>query len=120
SKVGDRMSYNQLNDMQKKFVDAYMSSNNATQAAKIAGYSERSAHVQGPRLLSNDRVRKAIEEKRAELEADLRKLFAKDAIQARKVLVDILNDKKATHAVKLQAARDLLDRAGYRPTEKVE
>lgn len=41
-----------LNPKQKKFVEEYLISGNATDAAIKAGYSERSATMQGSRLLT--------------------------------------------------------------------
>jgi phage terminase small subunit len=49
-----------LTDKQKRFVEEYLVDLNATQAAIRAGYSEQTAHVQGPRLLENVRVQEAI------------------------------------------------------------
>ncbi len=49
-------------DLQTAAVDL-----NATQAAIRAGYSEKTCHVQGPRLLGNVSVREAIEKGKAEL-----------------------------------------------------
>jgi len=45
---------------QQRFVDEYLIDLNATQAAIRAGYSAKTAEVQGPRLLGNVRVAKAI------------------------------------------------------------
>ena len=47
-----------LSTKQKKFIQAYMG--NATEAAKIAGYSEKTASSQGQRLLKNVEIKKAI------------------------------------------------------------
>ena len=46
--------------MQARFVDAYASIGNATQAAKLAGFSELTARTQGPKLLKIERVKGAI------------------------------------------------------------
>jgi phage terminase small subunit len=43
------------------FVAEYLKDLNATQAAIRAGYSKKTAHVQGPRLLDNVRIQEAIE-----------------------------------------------------------
>lgn len=56
-----------MNEKQKKFVLYTLAGCNATQAAIKAGYSEGSAHVQGHRLLSNDKVKAALDEGRARL-----------------------------------------------------
>ena len=50
-----------LNPKQKRFVDEYLVDLNATQAASRAGYSERTAKVQGSRLLTNVIVAEAIQ-----------------------------------------------------------
>ena len=44
-----------------EFVRQYVALNNATAAARKAGYSERSAYNEGSRLLKNDEVRAAVE-----------------------------------------------------------
>ena len=52
-----------LNERQRSFVTAYMGEarGNATKAAEVAGYAPGSAHVTGARLLTNDKVRAAID-----------------------------------------------------------
>ena len=57
------MVYKNLSIKQKKFVDAYVSGGNATQAARQAGYSPKSARVQGASLLTYANVRAAIDER---------------------------------------------------------
>jgi phage terminase small subunit len=52
---------NELTPKQQRFCEEYIVDLNATQAAIRAGYSVRTAEVQGPRLLSNARVRNAIQ-----------------------------------------------------------
>ena len=59
-----------LNDMQKRFVDEYLVDLNATQAAKRAGYKEKSAYSQGQRLLKHDEIKSLISEKMAKREED--------------------------------------------------
>lgn len=49
-----------LNDRQLAFVREYLVDLNATQAAIRAGYSEKTAHSQGPRLLENVEIAEAI------------------------------------------------------------
>lgn len=49
-----------MNEKQKIFVTEYIKDLNATQAAKRAGYSEKSAHSQGIRLLKDERIKNAI------------------------------------------------------------
>ncbi len=54
-----------LTSRQHRFVDAYALSGNASEAAREAGYSERTARQQGSRLLSNAAVSIAIAERQA-------------------------------------------------------
>lgn len=53
---------NELNPKQKLFVAEYLKDKSATQAAIRAGYSEKTAHSQGPRLLGHVGVKTAIAE----------------------------------------------------------
>lgn len=57
---------NNLNPKQQLFVEEYLKDLNATQAAIRAGYSERTAHSQGPRLLEVVEVQAAIRAAQAE------------------------------------------------------
>lgn len=50
-----------LNAKQQRFVEEYLIDLNATRAAIRAGYSEKTAHTQGPRLLYNAEVQEAVE-----------------------------------------------------------
>jgi phage terminase small subunit len=52
-----------MNEKQKMFADYYIETLNATEAAKRAGYSEKTAEVQGSRLLSNVNVKNYIQER---------------------------------------------------------
>ncbi len=54
------MSMSPLNAKQERFVAEYLVDLSATQAAVRAGYSERTAHSQGPRLLEHVGVKAAI------------------------------------------------------------
>ena len=56
-----------LNEKQEKFAQAYVLNHNATDAAKTAGYSDRSAYNQGYRLLQEEAVKERIEELSREL-----------------------------------------------------
>ena len=48
---------------QKRFIDAYLISANATKAAIKAGYSAKTAEVAGSRLLSNAKIQSRLNEK---------------------------------------------------------
>lgn len=56
-----------LTPKQQRFVAEYLIDLNATQAAIRTGYSRKTAEVQGSRLLSNAKIRAAVDERRAVL-----------------------------------------------------
>jgi phage terminase small subunit len=56
-----------MSEKQRLFCIYYVKSFNATQSAIKAGYSADTAHVQGPRLLGNVRVREEIRKVKAEM-----------------------------------------------------
>lgn len=51
---------NDLTGKRKLFVEAYLANPNATEAAKRAGYSEKTARSQGQRLLTNVDIQQAL------------------------------------------------------------
>ena len=60
-----------LNEKQEKFAQAYVMHRNATDAAKAAGYAERSAYNQGYRLLQDAVIQERIEDLARELETSV-------------------------------------------------
>ena len=60
-----------LNDKQENFAKAYVLHRNATEAAKAAGYSDKSAANQGYRLLQNQEIIERIEDLEKELETNI-------------------------------------------------
>ena len=55
-----------MNPKRQRFCQEYIIDSNCTQAAIRAGYSEKTAHAQGSRLLKDVEVRERIDELRAE------------------------------------------------------
>lgn len=107
---------NQLSPRQAAFVTEYLKSDNATQAAIRAGYGAANADVTAARLLKRRPVREAIEDAKADLFA----LFRQESYQSLRTLVALRDDPDAPDSVRLRAAQDLLDRAGYNPTDRIE
>ena len=56
----------QLKERQEKFCQAYLINKNATQSAISAGYSEKSAHNQGYRLLHVPSNQRRLQENEAD------------------------------------------------------
>lgn len=101
------------------FVTEFIKSGNATQAAIAAGYSEKTAYSQGSRLLKNVEVQQYLNKTEQNLNRDLRQIFAEDAVEAYQVLKKIMLNDAAMDKDRITAARDILDRGGYKPVEKV-
>lgn len=103
------------------FVTEYLrNGNNATQAAIAAGYSEKTAASQGSRLLKSVEIQQYLNKTEQNLNKDLRVMFAEDAVKAYSVMIEIMNDPLTPPKDRLVAARDLLDRAGYKPVEQIK
>ena len=62
-------SKDELTHKQKRFVDEYLVCGNATKAAMKAGYSKKAAKQIGTENLSKPSIKKAIDEKMAEIES---------------------------------------------------
>lgn len=107
-----------LNARQKKFAEEYWVSGHGTQSAINAGYSKKSAHTQANLLLKNIKVQEKIKELENESRTLLQQQFARDAIEARKIMFNIMADDDAPENVRLSAAKDFLDRAGYAPVDE--
>lgn len=106
-------------EQQKLFVDNYLKNRkkNSTQAAIDAGYSPKSAQSQSSQLLMKPNVLEYLEKREKQLEKELKREFFFDALDARKVLSDIVNNPDSKDADRINAAKDLLDRAGYKAVD---
>lgn len=114
------VSKEKLTAKQECFVNEYLRDKNATQAAIRAGYSMRRASEIGYQLLQKTTVSEAISALQAEIEKELRMQFLQDALKAREVLYSVMVNPNSSDRDKIMAARDLLDRAGFKPVEKKE
>ena len=59
-----------MNEKQRRFAEHYAANPNATEAARVAGYSDRTARSQGQRLLTNDDIQEYIKELQEENAAE--------------------------------------------------
>ncbi len=82
-----------LTPRQERFCQEYTIDLNATGAARRAGYSEKTAHVQGPRLLANVRVAARTDQLRKE--AAKRSEITTDRVL--QMLIDSYGDAKAAN-----------------------
>lgn len=110
-----------LNEHRKLFVNEYIKlrCKNATQAAINAGYSEKTAQSQASQILKDSYVQEYLEQQKSEISKGLQQEFIYDALEARKVMYDILKNPEAADKDKIAVAKDFLDRAGFKPTESV-
>ena len=60
-----------LNEKQELFVQHYILTRNASEAARLAGYSERSARNQGSRLLQEEAIQQRIYDAAQEMTTDV-------------------------------------------------
>jgi phage terminase small subunit len=111
--------YEDLTDQQRLFADYYFELNHGTKAAIKAGYAEKAAHVQASKLLKNGKVREYIEglhKERRERIMNRLAAYAEEAVEDLRVLAKDADSE----AVRLQANKDIMDRSGYKPTDKIE
>lgn len=104
-------TYDDLTDKQTKYVDNYLKTGTRNEAYRLAGFSieGRGWKAQARKLFFQ--LQKIIQE-RIELK------FGQGAILAMNIVQEIMQDDKVSAAVRLNAAKDFLSRAGYdRPLE---
>lgn len=99
-----------MTDKQDKFIEEYIRTGNATKSAVYAGYSEKSATAQGHQL--KNRLRNEIE--------DATYKALQDKIPQALSWVTDLAQNAESESVRLGAIKDILDRAGMKPVEKIE
>lgn len=113
-----------MTQQQKTFADEFIKRRckhgSAKEAAIQAGYSEKTAASIAYNLLQRDDVRNYIQERKSKLADELREEFLFDAIEARRVMNEILKDESVKPRDRLEAAIDFLDRAGFKTAEKIE
>lgn len=116
------MAEQYIRGQQKDFIDQYLRlrKKNATQAAILAGYSEKTASSQASQMLKNPKVLEYLKEREDAISKELREEFVFDALEARKVMYSIMNDEEAKDNDRINAAKDFLDRAGFKPKEEVK
>lgn len=102
-----------LTEKQDAFCDEYVANGGrGTAAAKAAGYAEKSAHVEANRLLKNPLILQEVYKRTA-------LAVGAAAPRALMTIIQMSTNAKSDY-VKLEASRDLLDRAGLRAPEKVD
>ncbi|WP_158980582.1 terminase small subunit [Parasedimentitalea maritima] len=95
------------------FAEAYVDSGNATKSALAAGVPNSSAHSMGYKWLRDTQVVEMVKQAMN----DRLKALGPIAIQ---VIQDVLLSEHASPQVRLQAAKDVLDRLGWVPPKRPE
>jgi phage terminase small subunit len=99
-----------MTEKQDKFISEYVITGNAKQSAITAGYSPKTANAQGFQL--KNKLRSQIE--------DATYKVLQDKIPLALNWVTTLAQNAESESVRLSAIKDILDRAGLKPVERVE
>ena len=105
-----------LTPRRQAFVEIFLRSWNATEAARAAGYSERSAHNQGHRLMKNDDIRAVIQERLQELHLSADEVLVRLAQIARGEHGDYIQPDGSVDLERMQADGKLHLIRSVRPT----
>lgn len=111
-----------LTEQRRQFVEEYLKlrCRHQGQAAVNAGYSKKSSQTQACQILKDPEVLEYLEKRKNDLRNNLQQEFVFDAIEARKVLHKIMMDPDASNKDRITAAKDFLDRAGFKPEDNVK
>lgn len=99
------MSYQELDEQHKKFIDRYLTTLDPTSSAIDAGFDRKNANMIGLRLLSDDNIKECVKERRTELNTMIDDIqFEKEDLL--RIYWDMFNDAKKKG--KLADARAIL------------
>ena len=98
------------NEKQETFIEEYCLTGNAAKSAIKAGYSAKIAKQRGYKL--KEQFSREIEERS--------KKMLRDCGPGALAQLKNLSDSAISEEVKLGAIKDILDRAGYKPVERID
>lgn len=107
-----------LNARQRRFVNAYVTTMNASKAAIEAGYSEKTSRSIGQRLLTYVDIQLAIDEELGKIYDRQKRKLIHAADSAINALIDTVQNGRGL--ARVNAANSILDRSGHKPVEKVQ
>ncbi len=111
--MGERKGEHGLTRRQEAFVRAFVANgDNGSEAARAAGYAASSAYQRAYELLRLPHVQQAIR-------AELTRTFDAHAPLAFKTIARLAVSAESEQ-VRYVASKDILDRSGYRPAERIE
>ena len=99
-----------MTERQEKFIEYYSITGNAAKAAVEAGYSEKTAKQKGYELKHL---------LREEINDQTQKVLA-DKVPVTLNILSKLAEEAESESVRLGAVKDILDRAGLKPVERIE
>ena len=97
-----------ITEQQETFIEQYILHGNAARAAESAGY----AHAKQRGYELKNKFASEIEERT--------KKMIKDAVPSAMRMLQRLAEEAESESVRLGAVKDILDRAGLKPTEKIQ
>lgn len=97
-----------MNEKQKRFAEIYAANPNATEAAKRAGYSDKTARSQGQRLLTNVDILKYIRN----IQDDAASERVASLIETKAFWSDVMNNQNEKTANRLKASELLAKSSG--------
>ena len=97
-------------EKQEAFIEAYCLTGNAAKAAEMAGYSQKAAKQKGY----------VLKHQFSEEIKDKSKQMIQDCVPGALAQLKNLSEQADSESVKLGAIKDILDRAGLKPTDRVE
>lgn len=120
-RLSGRQPSDRLNERQSKFVDGIVKGMTQYEAYMAAGYKVKNAdHAMSnaSTLIRNPKVEKELQRRLERAEKSNRQRMAFAANQAIEELIKLADF--STPSTQLNAIKDILDRTGYKPTDKHE
>ena len=113
-----KASADRLTDKQRAFVEHYLVTWNASEAARRAGYSKKTANEQGSRMLAKVSIQALIQQRIGQLKMTADEVMLRLADQARGSLEDFLDDSGVVDLIKARAAGKMHLLKSYSLTDK--
>lgn len=110
-----------LSPRQIRFIEFYCSGMSATEAYRRAGFdsSEENCRFHASQLITKSHIREAIDNKMNEFVKSVEDAIKQTAMQAFETEKNLMLTAE-NEFVRHNASKDILDRAGLKPTEKVD
>ena len=111
-----------MNAKQAKFVEYFLLGNNQTDAYMLAYGSKNKDYARkaGSRLMTNGDIRQAIDEALDSGVWLAGSILRREAPSAAETVCELKDMGNSQYNVRLQAAKDILDRVGLKPKDEVD